>query len=290
MYLYVMGRGHSGSTILDILLGSGQAIESVGELVSGLERYASGEPLRLRRLDARLRVLEPRCGAGSRPRAMAGPSSCSARVPRPTSSAGSAPGWRARTIRSDRHLAAMTAALARAIAGSSGKPHMLDSNKETARGLFLLRYLPEARVIHLVRDPRGIQQSHHWRVAGGRGFKLMRRTYRAGWTGPLFLLLAAVAWTVGNGLSELAARMAPERVLRLRYEDSARRSDRGGAHHRPQVPDRRRRRRRPDRAQAAAPGRPQCRRQPYPARPRGAVRSGTERSRPRCRAGRARPR
>src|SRR3954453_2028087 len=39
MYLYIMGRGHSGSTILDILLGAGAAIESVGEVVSGLEYY-----------------------------------------------------------------------------------------------------------------------------------------------------------------------------------------------------------------------------------------------------------
>src|SRR4051795_9833771 len=39
-----MGRGHSGSTILDILLGGGAAVESVGELVSGLERYEAGEP------------------------------------------------------------------------------------------------------------------------------------------------------------------------------------------------------------------------------------------------------
>jgi hypothetical protein len=42
VYLYVMGRGHSGSTILDILLGGAAAVESVGELVSGLEWYEAG--------------------------------------------------------------------------------------------------------------------------------------------------------------------------------------------------------------------------------------------------------
>ena len=43
MYLYVMGRGHSGSTILDILMGGGAAVESVGEFVSGLRRYRGEE-------------------------------------------------------------------------------------------------------------------------------------------------------------------------------------------------------------------------------------------------------
>ena len=43
MYVYIMGRGHSGSTILDIILGSSAAVESLGELVSGLGRCAAGE-------------------------------------------------------------------------------------------------------------------------------------------------------------------------------------------------------------------------------------------------------
>src|SRR3954451_17988517 len=36
MYLYVMSRPHSGSTILDILLGNTAAVESVGQLVSDM--------------------------------------------------------------------------------------------------------------------------------------------------------------------------------------------------------------------------------------------------------------
>jgi hypothetical protein len=33
------------------------------------------------------------------------------------------------------------------------------------------------------------------------------------------MLLAAVSWTVGNALGELTRRAAPDRVVRLRYED-----------------------------------------------------------------------
>ena len=43
MYIYVAGRGHSGSTILDIMLGGGSAIESVGELGTIGTRGLSGD-------------------------------------------------------------------------------------------------------------------------------------------------------------------------------------------------------------------------------------------------------
>ena len=62
MYIYVMGRGHSGSTILDILIGGGAAVESVGELgasgLPGTRRRRSGQPVRLRGADRRLPVLD----------------------------------------------------------------------------------------------------------------------------------------------------------------------------------------------------------------------------------------
>src|SRR5215218_1700745 len=138
MYLYVMGRGHSGSTILDILLGGGAAVESVGELVSGLRRYDGKE----------------RCACG---RPMRG-----------------CPFWAEvrRRFEAEGHLwEDLVRESGAAISAAAGKPHVLDSNKETARGLFLLKYLPEARVVHLVRDPRGIAQSHRWRIREGRGFK-----------------------------------------------------------------------------------------------------------------------
>ena len=42
MYIYITGRGHSGSTILDILLGNSSQIASVGELLAGLSRADQG--------------------------------------------------------------------------------------------------------------------------------------------------------------------------------------------------------------------------------------------------------
>src|SRR3954454_2174147 len=222
MYLYVMGRAHCGSTILGIVLGGGAAISSVGELVSGLERYAGGEPCSCGGLmhecpfwtDVRRRFEAEGFGWDEL-----------ARRSREQTDVRSWPAtWLAGPNDPDRtRLAALTRGLLRAAAHASGKPHLLDSNKETTRGLFLLKYLPEARVIHLVRDPRVIQQSHYWRLRAGRGFHFRRRKLGVGrTTAPLLVLLGALSWTVGSALGELAARAAPGRVLRVRYEDLCR--------------------------------------------------------------------
>jgi len=40
-WIYIAGRGHSGSTMLDAMLGTSQYTESVGELVSGMGRYTA---------------------------------------------------------------------------------------------------------------------------------------------------------------------------------------------------------------------------------------------------------
>ena len=39
-YFYVVGRPHSGSTILDILLGNGPEVAGIGQLVSGMGKTA----------------------------------------------------------------------------------------------------------------------------------------------------------------------------------------------------------------------------------------------------------
>jgi hypothetical protein len=219
MYVYLMGRGHSGSTILDILLGGGKAVESVGELVSGLENYHRAER-------CSCGALMRECGFWGNVRAaferqgfswdeMIEASHAATDVRRWLATRLAAPDdpWRNR-------LATLTRALAAAVAEVSGKPHVLDSNKETARGLFLLRFMPEARVIHLVRDPRGIVRSHYWRVRDGKGFLFMRRRFAAGKAvAPLFLILSAISWTVGNSLCELSRRIGGRRILQLRYED-----------------------------------------------------------------------
>ena len=224
MFIYVMGRPHSGSTILDITLGNSVLIESVGELVSGLGRETTGE-------HCACGVTMVDCSYWKRVRhafAAAGSSADSM-------------GWdelRARSVdqahitRLPQTLAARrltgglaqlgttTARLGRAIAVAGGKTHALDSSKEPTRALLLLRFCPDSRVIHLVRDPRYSVASHYRRFQTGGGyFKFLRRVYRAPYLLVPFMLVAATSWTVGNLICELVRRFAPERTMRIRYED-----------------------------------------------------------------------
>ena len=217
MYLYIMGRGYSGSTILDILLGGSTRIESVGELISGLSQIdravcSCGAPIPecpfwrevRRRTEAEGVDWDEACRTSGMQRRA---SSLLWRA------------WRARRDDPDeKRLARITAALQRAITATAGKEHLLDSSKTPARALFLLRHLPEARIIHLVRDPRSVMQSYLWRLEPGNvGFLLYGR--RRSWGRVVPLALASGIWTVGNLMCELIARLHPGRVVRVRYED-----------------------------------------------------------------------
>jgi hypothetical protein len=216
MLLYIMSRPHSGSTILDILVGNSASVEGVGQLVSDMGKLdnpcACGATIRECGFWRRVRAEVAAAGIGWDEAVAA--SVGQAHVGRFWRTWWAGPGDQAMV-----RLTEITTAVVAGIARAAAKPHVLDSTKEPTRALFLIKHYPDARVIRLVRDPRSALASHYWRLKEKGFYHFLRRDWRVPGMGPIFLALAGASWTVGNLLGELVGRLAPDRVLLVRYED-----------------------------------------------------------------------
>jgi len=149
-WLYISGRGHSGSTMLDAMLGNADGIESVGELVSGMERYkelcSCGETFRdCPFWDGVRQRFEATADDtwDNAVRASVGQAHIK-NFPK-TILAGGEQKW-------IRQLAVYSEHIAAAVCQKE-KDVIVDSSKEITRALFLLRFVPGSKVIHLVRHP-----------------------------------------------------------------------------------------------------------------------------------------
>jgi len=216
--LYLVGAGHSGSTVLDTLLGNAQGVESVGELAMltrsgwlGLEHCACGErgdacpfwaAVRRRwvaaggELAEHARLAARFEGRGAWPRLALG------------RARGGALGAYGRS----------TAALYAAIAEEAGARVVVDSSKSPARAWALARNPAlEVWLVHLVRDARAVA----WSLARPkqRDVEAGVQSDRPGRS----VTRTALYWSAVNLQSAwVARRLPPGRVVRLRYEDYAR--------------------------------------------------------------------
>jgi len=219
-FVYIMGRGHSGSTVVDALLGNHTDAFGIGELVSGWRRYdkpcSCGQALR-------------DCPVWSAIREHYDDMS-----DQDWDKTGIAAANQARVKKffqvllcSSRNrglcdLADATNLVVRSICEVTGKSVIIDSSKEVTRGLFIARFLKSSRIIHLVRHPFSILASDRHRIRDGTGYRFQRRTIHGKRITFPLMMLSAASWLVGGLLAGIVKTVAGKRMLRIRYEDLCR--------------------------------------------------------------------
>jgi sulfotransferase family protein len=218
-YFYIVGRGHSGSTIFSMLVGEARTVASEGEIITGFrrgyeaKRCASGEPFAECPFWSKVSAdFERRAGTGfaDAVRKLNRRARYGRIVPnllaRPNSS----------EARESKHL---IEALYDSIAEATNRAVVLDSSKELSTAIFLLRHVPEAKLIHFVRSPYGVVDSYVKRIKSAKSFHVFRIRFRVERFYFIPMVIAALLWTVGSFACELLRLFWPKRVITLHYED-----------------------------------------------------------------------
>lgn len=218
-YLYIVGRGHSGSTIFSMLVGEARAVANEGEIITGFgaayesKRCANGEIFSESDFWVRVRSgFEQRTGTpfADAVAFLNRRAHCS-RVPASLIASSRSP-----QVREAKRL---TEALYDSIAEASDRPVVLDSTKELATAIFLLRHVPDAKLIHFVRSPFGVADSYVKRIKRAKSFHVFGKRFRVERFHSVPMMVAAVLWTVESFVCELLRLIHPTRIITLHYED-----------------------------------------------------------------------
>ena len=220
--LYIAGSGRSGSTLLERLIGEMPGFVNVGELI---DLFRGAIP-RGERCGCGLPVASCPFWTGVAQRAFGGWETAGAaalhslqarvarqrRIPRLLAMRMTGQGFKSDIAAYGRYYAS----LYRAIAAEAEVTYVVDASKWPVQALALGRAGLDVRVIHLVRDVRGVayslnkQQVARPHAVGGAEF--MWRNPPAG---------AAARWAAHQGQAELLRRCGIP-VTRVRYEDFVR--------------------------------------------------------------------
>ena len=217
-YVYITGRGHSGTTVLDCLLDNADGAQGVGETVVGLEKdfYPEEDGRREKKVATFWNRVKEVCEDESEMEwgeivdAYRGQAHIS-KFPK-TLLSGEESEFIARSVSSVRNVY-------ESVRKVSGEDVVIDSSKEVTRALLIAKYLDEGFLIHLVRDPVKVMSSDLDRIVNKGRFRFMRKSYDTEGAEPLFALLTCINWVVGNLLCELAKSYCKNRCMTVRYED-----------------------------------------------------------------------
>ena len=221
--LYIMGAGHIGSTVVDVVLGHHPRLESLGEILKFHRFGWAADPKR-------------NCSCGQTVHGCPFWSEVRERWIRDTGDVGGArqlalqsafedsrAGWprillnRLRPGAAFRDYQQGTASLYRAVQEVGGKEILIDSSLRPRRALALTENpAVDLHLIHMVRDGRGVM----WSLMKPNK-KTLTRTYR-----PAPPLRTARYWVSANLQSRfIYSLVPPNKRLLLRYEDFAERPE-----------------------------------------------------------------
>ncbi len=217
--LYIVGRGRSGSTLLDSILGQLEGFFSVGELrsickIGLIENRQCGCGLEFRECGLWTGVLRSAFGSASGPDIHQHATELLGRYPRYQHIPFFVLPWRewlARDLFSD-YLETLRK-LYWAICQQTGSRVIVDSSKSPLYG-YLLSLVPSFDVyyIHLIRDSRAVANSWALKQRQPTGFKVkyMRQENP---------IRSALMWNLWNIMAEMYWSDMPERYVIIRYED-----------------------------------------------------------------------
>lgn len=230
-YLYIAGRGHSGTTALLTLLGNVPGVFGGGEVISGVGNVDPGSDL-----CSCGAVLEDcpvwgaidldfreRCGITLREAGHHMARNAHVRfIPRYV---------RRALFRDDPQKHESTRhhdAFKRSAAAVASAHTVADSTKELSRCILVLWSDPTAKALVLTRHPSRVVASYRRRLQGGAPFKFLRKLYYPdrGFPRMFVTTLVYVSWTVGGLIAEVIRAVFRGRVLTLRYEDLVEAPDR----------------------------------------------------------------
>ena len=218
-YLYIVGRGHSGSTIFSMLMNESSTVASEGEIVIGFrpgyegKRCANGEIFSASPFWNKVGSAFERQAVGSLAdgvRFLSQRAYCLRAPGQLFAASGS------RDVLEEKRL---IEALYDSIAETSERPTVLDSSKELSTAIFLLRHVPEAKLIHFVRSPFGVADSYVKRIKAAKTFHVFRIGFRVERHYFVPILISALLWSVESLACELLRLVHPKRVVTIHYED-----------------------------------------------------------------------
>lgn len=218
-YLYIVGRGHSGSTIFSILVGQSRTVASEGEIIGGFrrgyeaKRCANREVFSKSAFWAEVRsAFERRAGTGFAD--AAGLLNRRAHYSRVLPNLLAAP--RSADVLEAKRL---VEALYDSISEASNRPVVLDSTKELATAVFLLRHVGPLKVIHFVRSPFGVVDSYLKRLKAVNRFDMFGKHFHVERHYFIPVVVSAIVWSLESFFCELLRLVYPTRVITLHYED-----------------------------------------------------------------------